>query len=130
MKIQFDAQQQYQLDAVASVVDLFDGQPLQQPEYSVVYQQGDSGLFEGQVQSEFGVGNRLILSEDLLRANTRKVQERFEIEVPDANAPLEGWPLAARSCPHFSIEMETGTGKTYVYLRSEEHMSELQSLRH
>ena len=52
MKIQFDAQQQYQLDAVASVVDLFDGQPLQQPEYSVVYQQGDSGLFEGQVQTE------------------------------------------------------------------------------
>jgi type III restriction enzyme len=35
MKIQFDAQQQYQLDAVAAVVDLFDGQPLQQPEYSV-----------------------------------------------------------------------------------------------
>jgi type III restriction enzyme len=118
MKIQFDAQQQYQLDAVASVVDLFDGQPLQQPEYSVVYQQGDSGLFEGQVQSEFGVGNRLILSEDLLRTNTRKVQERYEIDVPDANAPLEGWPLAARSCPHFSIEMETGTGKTYVYLRT------------
>ena len=40
MKIQFDAQQQYQLDAVAAVVDIFDGQPLQQPEYSVVYQQG------------------------------------------------------------------------------------------
>ena len=51
MKIQFDAQQQYQLDAVAAVVDLFDGQPLQQPEYSVVYQQGDSGLFAGQVQT-------------------------------------------------------------------------------
>jgi type III restriction enzyme len=118
MKIQFDAQQQYQLDAVASIVDLFDGQPLQQPEYSVVYQQGDSGLFEGQVQSEFGVGNRLIVSEDLLRTNTRKVQERNEIDVPDAVAPLEGWPLAARSCPHFSIEMETGTGKTYVYLRT------------
>jgi type III restriction enzyme len=30
MKIQFDAQQQYQLDAVAAVVDIFDGQPLQQ----------------------------------------------------------------------------------------------------
>jgi type III restriction enzyme len=118
MKIQFDAQQQYQLDAVASIVDLFDGQPLQQPEYSVVYQQGDSGLFEGQVQSEFGVGNRLIVSEDLLRTNTRKVQERNEIDVPDAKAPLEGWPVAAGSCPHFSIEMETGTGKTYVYLRT------------
>jgi type III restriction enzyme len=30
MKIQFDAQQQYELDAVAAVTDLFNGQPLQQ----------------------------------------------------------------------------------------------------
>jgi restriction endonuclease len=34
MKIQFDAQQQYQLDAVSAVVDIFDGQPLEQPEYA------------------------------------------------------------------------------------------------
>jgi type III restriction enzyme len=67
MKIKFDAQQQYQLDAVAAVAELFDGKPLQQPEYSVVYQQGDSGLFEGQVQTEVGVGNRLLLSEDFLQ---------------------------------------------------------------
>ena len=32
MKIQFDPKQQYQLDAVAAVVDVFDGQPLEQPE--------------------------------------------------------------------------------------------------
>src|SRR5439155_16214510 len=38
--------------------------------------------------------------------------------------PIEGWDLfdvpanAARQCPHFSVEMETGTGKTYVYLRT------------
>ena len=85
---------------------------MQQPEYSVVYQQGDSGLFEGQVQSEFGVGNRLILSDDLLRTNTRTIQERYEIDVTDENAPLDAWQLGARSCPHFSVEMETGTGKT------------------
>ena len=34
------------------------------------------------------------------------------------DAPLEAWPLAGRACPHFSVEMETGTGKTYVYLRT------------
>jgi len=118
MKIQFDAQQQYQLDAVSAVVDLFDGQPLQQPEYSVVYQQGDSGLFEGQVQTEVGVGNHLLLSDELLRKNTRAIQERNEIEVVQADAALEAWPLTGRVCPHFSVEMETGTGKTYVYLRT------------
>ena len=118
MKIQFDAEQQYQLDAVAAVVDLFDGQPLQQPEYSVVYQQGDSGLFAGQVQTEIGVGNRLILSDDLLRRNTRVIQERNEIEIASAEGPLEAWAIGNRLCPHFSVEMETGTGKTYVYLRT------------
>jgi type III restriction enzyme len=118
MKIQFDAQQQYQLDAVSAMVDIFDGQPLQQPEYSVVYQQGDSGLFAGQVQTEVGVGNQLLLSEDILRKNTRAVQERNEIEIAGVDAPLEAWPLAGRYCPHFSVEMETGTGKTYVYLRT------------
>src|SRR6266404_4735003 len=117
MKIQFDAQQQYQLDAVAAVADLFDGQPLKQPEYSVVYQQGDSGLFEGQMQTEVGVGNRLLLSEDFLRKNTRAIQERNDIEISAPDAPLEAWTLPGRLCPHFSIEMETGTGKTYVYLR-------------
>ncbi len=118
MKIQFDAQQQYQLDAVAAVADLFDGQPLQQPEYSVVYQQGDTGLFEGQVQTEVGVGNRLLLNDDLLRRYTRIVQARNEIEIIAEEAPLEAWPLGGRQCPHFSVEMETGTGKTYVYLRT------------
>ena len=118
MKIQFDAQQQYQLDAVAAVVDIFDGQPLQQPEYSVVYQQGDSGLFAGQVQTEVGVGNQLLLSDELLRKNTRTIQERNEIDVADGDAALEAWTLAGRLCPHFSVEMETGTGKTYVYLRT------------
>jgi type III restriction enzyme len=118
MKIQFDAQQQYQLDAVAAVVDIFEGQPLQQPEYSVVYQQGDTGLFAGQVQTEVGVGNQLLLSDDLLRKNTRAIQERNEIDIANGGAPLEGWPLVGRQCPHFSVEMETGTGKTYVYLRT------------
>lgn len=33
MKIQFDPKQQYQLDAVAAVVDVFEGQPLEQPDF-------------------------------------------------------------------------------------------------
>jgi type III restriction enzyme len=36
----------------------------------------------------------------------------------DDGAMLEGVSVDAHSCPHFTIEMETGTGKTYVYLRT------------
>jgi len=44
--------------------------------------------------------------------------------VSDPATALEAWEFfddpadQARRCPHFSVEMETGTGKTYVYLRT------------
>ncbi len=82
------------------------------------------GLFAGQARTELGVGNHLLLAEEKLHANTRNVQNRNDIEIAEPLKPLESWELLdttanmARHCPHFSIEMETGTGKTYVYLRT------------
>src|SRR3990172_772374 len=82
------------------------------------------GIFAGQEQTELGTGNRLLLADDKMLANTRAIQIRNDIEVADAATPLEAWALfdstanLARRCPHFSGEMETGTGKTYVYLRT------------
>lgn len=124
MKLQFDSNQQFQIDAVAAVTDLFDGQPQGTPEYSVI-KLGEMGvLFQGQERTELGIGNRLLLAEERLKANARALQARNDVEVPDPTAALEGWALfdtpanRPRSCPHFSVEMETGTGKTYVYLRT------------
>jgi type III restriction enzyme len=124
LKLQFDANQQFQLDAIAAVTGLFEGQPQGAPEYAVIYLGAFGSLFAGQERTELGVGNRLLLAEDKLPTNTRAVQARNDIEVPDPGAALEDWELfdgpanQARRCPHFSVEMETGTGKTYVYLRT------------
>lgn len=124
MKIQFDAQQPYQLDAVSAVVDIFDGQPLEEPDFAVIQAREGTGLFEGQVQTEIGVGNRLAVTSDDIRENVRVIQSRNEIEVGDPTSALESWPILGlsgefvRHCWHFSVEMETGTGKTYVYLRT------------
>jgi type III restriction enzyme len=130
MKIQFDSNQEFQLDAVAAVTDLFDGQPEGAPEFSIITVSDIGGLFGGQEQTELGIGNRLLLAEETLLANTRAVQTRNEIEISGLARTMEGWDLfdvasnAARRCPHFSVEMETGTGKTYVYLRTIFELSE------
>lgn len=124
MKLQFDANQQFQINAVAAVADLFQGQPEGEPQYAVINVGSTGGLFAGQEQTELGVGNRLLLADNSLLTNARLVQAHNEIEVAEPNSLLEGWELfdgpanVSRQCPHFSVEMETGTGKTYVYLRT------------
>src|SRR5262249_30993267 len=114
MKLQFDANHSFQLDAIGAVADLFNDEPEGAHEFSIIQMTEESELFAGQQRSKLGVGNRLLLDDTKLRANTRLIQGRNDIEVMDESAALEGWELfdpasnAPRVCPHFSVEMETG----------------------
>lgn len=108
MKIQFDGQQQYQLDAVNAIADLFDGQPLANGQFEI-----NVSLDFGGTMTEMGFGNQLKLSPTEILANIQTIQERNEIEVITS-----GKDTILEQGLNFSIEMETGTGKTYVYLRT------------
>ena len=107
MKLHFEANLDYQLQAIETVCDLFRGQEICRTEFTVV-QDGSSPQFRlGFAQNDLGVGNRLSLLDDELLNNLRSVQ------IDNGLAPAE--ELASGD---FTVEMETGTGKTYVYLRT------------
>lgn len=119
MRFQFDPRQPYQTSAIEAVTDLFDGQPadadqlLTGLQYLPPQQSLDLPDFGGQeafnVFEEIGAyGNNLVLDEETIAANLRRVQDRNGLEVNDTL--VDGL--------QFDIEMETGTGKTYVYLRT------------
>lgn len=114
----FDASQQYQLDAINSVIELFDGQPKDAEKLETTLRGQlaaadilDSATFDIDLSQEVGaVGNRLVLDRDTVLANLQRVQDRNGLEVVSK--------LFDHSGLDFDIEMETGTGKTYVYLRT------------
>ncbi|MGV3773624.1 MAG: DEAD/DEAH box helicase family protein [Verrucomicrobiales bacterium] len=117
MKLQFDPKQLFQLEAVRSVVDLFDGQPLNKGDFQITFESKGSGLAGSLIQTELGLGNSLVVTRDTILKNLNAVQSRNDID-PDAHLlPLEHGANAPAPL-NFSIEMETGTGKTYVYLRT------------
>ena len=102
MKLKFDPSLAYQLDAVNAVAEVFDGQPLGQTSFEI-----SSTMPSGVVLTTRGVGNNVVLTDEQILANVHKLQEANDIE---RVAVLQG--------REFSVEMETGTGKTYVYLRT------------
>ena len=125
MKIQFESDQTYQQAAIRAVVDCFRGQSLQ-PDSITPVSQGDLELIGGlDAGSLSAVGNRFDLPLEILGKNLQEVQERNDLD----GGPFHKWILNKISeeesksspqafCPHYSVEMETGTGKTYVYLRT------------
>lgn len=118
MRFQFDPRQPYQTSAIEAVTDLFDGQPADADQlvtkledYSPNPALDIPGVAPDalDLSVEIGAyGNNLVLDEETIAANLRRVQDRNGLEVNDTL--VDGL--------QFDIEMETGTGKTYVYLRT------------
>lgn len=108
MKLHFEDDLDYQKTAVESVVSLFKGQEISRSEFTVTT--GDSTPWQAQLENlpdVLGIGNRLLLVDEEIEENLRQVQLKNGLK-----------PTDSLSSGDFTVEMETGTGKTYVYLRT------------
>lgn len=120
----FEPNLEHQSHAINAVVDIFRGQPSQldassfiesfelKPPFNVV---NSASVISQQITSQ-AIANQRIISDEQVLDNIRAVQREHNIEpsitLYDDDKNLAQYGLNA------SIEMETGTGKTYVYLRS------------
>lgn len=118
MKLQFKVQQ-YQTQAVEAVVECFAGQP----KHDGVSYRIDPGreqvtntpaLFQASTTPDSGLRNAEILLTQQLLENVHAVQKARGLALSKVVADSK----AAPGAPNLDIEMETGTGKTYVYIKT------------
>lgn len=140
IKLQFDPGQPHQLAGVAAVVRVFEGQPLGKAPFSVAL---TGAAASGSIElTEQGVANQLTLSPEQLLDNVRAVQRANHLPESAALAPLTykrtvDDPVTGKTKtvtealdgPHLTVEMETGTGKTYTYLRTIYELSRTYGFR-
>ncbi len=113
MKLHFDSNQTYQQQAIKAITDIFEGQPLSNSDFEF------SIKASGALITENGFGNNLVLTRQQIFENVQSIQKSNEIKTTVAE--LQGM--------HFSVEMETGTGKTYVYLRTIYELNKLYGFK-
>jgi len=115
MKLKFDSSQEYQLQAVKSVVRAFEGQPLAKSDFELSLDIEGTSVF----LSESGVGNNLILTDEQILKNINVVQQDNGINISSGLIPSVSDNGDIEFCHlNFTVEMETGTGKTYTYIRT------------
>ena len=107
MKLHFEPNLDFQLSAIEAVCDLFKGQEICRTEFTVTRDPADIQTRMGFAENDLGVGNRLTRLDDELLKNLNDIQLRNGLP-----------PSSTLASGDFTVEMETGTGKTYVYLRT------------
>lgn len=108
MKLSFDSNLQFQKDAIEAITDIFEGQPIDDSNIAIQFE------FSETLPGINGNPNSLVLEENQILENLNKVQKRNDLKLSES---LDGM--------NFSVEMETGTGKTYVYLRTVYELNKL-----
>jgi type III restriction enzyme len=113
MKLQF-SHQAYQAKAVDAVVKVFDGQPLAMSEFALSGQK-TSVAYAG----DGSIGNALKISEDQLLTNLQEVQRSNGLPPSDTLVASTSDNGKEVFCAlNLTIEMETGTGKTYTFIKT------------
>lgn len=102
MKLKFK-NQDFQTDAVNAVADIFVGQENLQSTFEIAR---DSQMTL--IQNDLGIGNSMRISVDAINNNMHEIQKRNKLPMTDITD----------NALSFCIEMETGTGKTYVYTKT------------
>ena len=113
MKLQFK-KQPFQLDAVSAIADLFQGQA-KQTGIRYMADPGRQKSDEVDLVLDAYRNAPIRLEPEGIRRNVHAVQTRFGLRPSDS---LSVDMVAGRPAYNFSIEMETGTGKTYTYIRT------------
>lgn len=109
MKLKFK-NQDFQTDAVNAVADLFQGQEKLQSTFEIA-QDSQMSL----IQNDLGIGNGMRISAQTINNNMHEIQKRNHLPLTDIESAEDQMGGESRS---FCIEMETGTGKTYVYTKT------------
>ena len=104
MKLKFK-KQEFQEKAVNAVADLFKGQEKAGSTFSIADNSAQMAL----LQNEFGFGNKLLIDNETLKANLHAMQRERSLPLTEFES--------GKALP-ISIEMETGTGKTFVYTKT------------
>ena len=122
MRLKFDPNQDHQLSAISAVADLFKGQAASQETLGIGESKAErlKALSSSPGGFYFGYGNQLSLSDERLNENLKAVQNKNSI-VSQESIKTQG--------RNFSVEMETGTGKTYIYLRTVFELNSLYGFR-
>ena len=113
MKLQFK-KQPFQLDAVSAIADLFQGQT-KQTGIRYMADPGRQKSDEVDLVLDAYRNAPIQLDQEAIRRNVHAVQTRFGLR-PSERLSID--TVAGRPAYNFSIEMETGTGKTYTYIRT------------
>ena len=107
MKLHFEPNLDFQLQAIEAVCDLFHGQEICRTEFTVTRDPAGYQRSLAFAERDLGTGNRLTLLDEEILQNLNAIQLRNGL--PPSDQLHSG---------DFTVEMETGTGKTYVYLRT------------